>query len=112
MLSLSSWAVWMYKSSCLSNLSFSFKVFHHAHEDDAVEVHLWCALLNKVVDSRRNVILDLGQQLLGSEPWTDALTIGEFVIDAFEVYESTSSEVSVSATFFPNLPCPKTDHGS
>ena len=34
-----------------------------------MEVRLQRALLTKVVDSRRNVMPDLGQQLLRSESW-------------------------------------------
>ena len=58
-------------------------LFLHVHEYDEVAVRLRRALLTKNVESRRNVMLDLGQQLLGSEPLIHVeLSIEEFVIGA------------------------------
>ena len=56
----------------------------HARDDDALGVRLLRACMTKVVDNRRTVMFDLGQQLLGSESWIDVeLAIEEFVIGAF-----------------------------
>ena len=58
------------------------KLFNHVHQDDAVEVRL----LANIVDSRRNMILDLCQQLLGRGSWIAVeLTIEYFVVHAFGV---------------------------
>ena len=53
-------------------------------KNDAVLVRLQCALLTRVVDSRRNVMLALGQHLVGRESGIGVEpAIEEFVIDAF-----------------------------
>ena len=52
-------------------LVIHLQLVHHAHEDDAVGVRLRRELLTKVVDGRRNLMLGLGQQLLGGECWID-----------------------------------------
>ena len=54
-------------------------LFHHPHEDNAEEPRVRRAQLNKVVNKRRDVMLDLRQQLRGDESSIHR----ELAVDAF-----------------------------
>ena len=57
--------------TCCHELVCELHFVHHRHEDDAVGVRLGNAFPNEVVENRREVLFDRGQQLYGGETRID-----------------------------------------